>query len=89
MQNEAAPIISPNWREHVRRAIELAGGHLEFARRAGMNRNTAHRALNNLRKPTIELGVAAAKTSGGEVKIADMFPGVVEAVKAELERAAE
>lgn len=78
------PPTEPDWRAAIQRAVDIVGGQLKLGRACGVGRNAVYFALNKARTPPIDLALAISRATGGQVKIAELIPSVVDAIAAEL-----
>ena len=78
-----------DWRDAIWRAVKIAGGMLELERRAKLPRGAVIFSLRKRRKNIpVEIAIAVSLATDGEVRISDIVPHVVEAVRNELDREA-
>lgn len=69
---------------HIQRAIELVGSQPKLAEASGLSQQHISNLLKGHRRPSAEAAIAISKATGGRVPIADLIPGVFEAVAAEI-----
>jgi DNA-binding transcriptional regulator YdaS (Cro superfamily) len=68
----------------LRRAAEIVGSVRKLEREASLPRGAVSRSLNGQRKRVpIEVAAAVSRATGGAVKISDIVPTVLEAVRQE------
>ena len=72
----------------IERAIKICGTQGALAERSKLSQQYISKLLVKKTTPSTEAAIAISRATGGEVRIRDLLPDVVEAVAAELEREA-
>jgi len=63
-----------DFREHVKRAVEIVGSQVELARRIGVSQPTVHDLCHTAKSIRPELAKAIYTATGGRVKLSDLRP---------------
>ena len=74
------------WRAAFARAAAIYGGQGKLSRACGFNRNAVHFAIHYAEKPPVELAIAIANVTGGEVGLKELAPDVFRAAEQEIIR---
>ena len=72
----------------IERAINICGTQGALAERSKLSQQYISKLLVKKTTPSTDAAIAISRATGGEVRIRDLLPDVVEAVAAELEREA-
>lgn len=77
---------SPQSREHLQRAVKIAGGQHQLAALCGVSQTTIWRHLHHDERVSAEMAARIVAATSGEVTFAQLSPDIFAAVSAEVAR---
>ena len=64
------------FRQHVRRAVEIVGGQAELARRIGMSQPSVHDLCHRTKRIRADVALQIEAATNGQVSRSDLLPTV-------------